>query len=185
MGAVARPNLANEFDRSAIEQASCTIPTYSATMVAGTPASSATDIMTLTGSATRTIKILRWVVSGLATSAGAFDFLLIKRSTANAGANTGLTEVPWDSRDAAATATGRQYTANPTPGTAVGTVAAIKATLTTAAGGLVNVPTEYELVGPQHKPIVLRGTDEVLALNLNAVTITGGAITSFVVWTEE
>lgn len=161
--------------------------TYSASAVALAPAASATDIFTLTGSGTKTVKITRVQISGIATAAGAYDVVFLKRSTANsAGTSSDLTEVPYDSNDAAATATALSYTANPTTGTLVGNLQAKKITVSTAGGAIPIIPTELtfdERAG--ERPIVLRGTGQVFAINLNGVTVTGGSLTLDVTWTEE
>jgi len=98
-------------------------PTYSAAIGALVTAGAATDIFTITGSATKTIRITRIRIGGNSTTATWHIFLGIKRSTANTGGtSTVLTRVPHDSLNAAATATIRAYTANPTLGTTVGTL---------------------------------------------------------------
>src|SRR6266550_8344389 len=83
--------------------------TYSAAKVGLVPGSSATDFFTLTGSATKTVRITRITITATTTSATpvALDILLLKRSTANTGGtSTGSpTAVPHDSANPAATAT--------------------------------------------------------------------------------
>lgn len=178
--------------RSAVpaSQSQATSPqyTYSAVAVAATPAATATDFLTLTGSASRTIKVLRWrvAVSVTAGSASPFDVQLVKRSAANTGGTaTTPTAVPWDSTFPAAGATARLYSANPTLGTPVGALRALRATTTTGTGQLALLQGEFELVDPQHGPVVLRGAAEVLALNFNGASPANAVVTSEVVWTEE
>ena len=172
--------------RTLIEGDTSRKPTYSASMVAVSVAALASDIMTLTGGTGALVKVVRVVVSGIATAAGAFDVLLVKRSAANSGGTAALLDiVPRDSNSATPAAIARSYTANPTVGTGLGTVAAARITVTTAAGAIGNAPQAFELLGPQSQPVALRGSGEVLALNLNATTITGGSITAYVEWTEE
>lgn len=159
--------------------------TYSAAITGLAPAASATDLFTITGSGTKTVKVLRVQVSGTATAAGAYDFQLIKRSTANSGGtSTSPAAVPHDTNDAAATATINAYTANPTLGTTVGTVRSIKGTVTTAAGAISNVPSEVDFNTRGGEPWTLRGTSQVLALNLNAATMTGGSVNIDIEWIE-
>lgn len=159
--------------------------TYSAAITGLATAVSATDVFTLTGSATKTIRVTKVEVSGIATAAGAFTIQLLKRSTADtAGTSSTPTRVPHDSTSGAATATVLAYTANPTTGNLIGLVGLRKITLTTAAGGLVNVP-QYLDYTRNEKAVILRGTSEVLAVNLNGVTVTGGAFDVAVTWTEE
>jgi hypothetical protein len=61
------------------------IPSFAVAGVGITPAATPTDLLTITGSATRTVHIRRITVSGLATTAGTMDVSLVRRSTADAG----------------------------------------------------------------------------------------------------
>lgn len=170
--------------------------TYSAAKVGLVPASSATDIFTVTGSATKTVRITRIALTATTTSAtpAALDVLLLKRSTANTGGtSTGSpTAVPHDSDNAAVSATVLAYTANPTVGTLVGTAlrnAKFFQTLGTSTA--TDFPAKDQIVWEfgRHagaQAIVLRGTSEVLAINLNGVTATATASFDIdVEWTEE
>lgn len=163
--------------------------TYAATISALSVAASATDIFTLTGSATKTVRVTRLLVSASQTSAANVLLQLLKRSSANTGGtSTTPTAVPYDSADSAATATVRAYTANPSSlGTLVGVVAAVKAFLSTGSGNNSNSTIlEYHFGAPNNaKEIVLRGTSEVFSLNLNAFTVAGGVFAISVEWTEE
>ena len=162
------------------------ITSYSASVTDLATAATATDVFTITGSATKTIRVTRIQISGIATTAGAFDVALIKRSTANtAGTSSAPTLVAHDSSSAAATAVVRAYTANPTLGTAVGTLQVRRIVLTTAAAGVAETPTVIELGLRGEQPIFLRGVTEVLAVNLNGVTVTGGSFDIDVTFTEE
>lgn len=159
--------------------------TYSASVTVAT-AATATDVVTLTGSASKTIRITEVRVSGIATTAITTPVLLIKRSAANTGGtSTALTAVPHDSTNAAATATGLAYTVNPTGlGAAVGTVRndriSFALTATASAG-----PDVWDFGNRPSQALVLRGTSQVLAVNLNGVTVTGGSLSVDIEWTEE
>lgn len=159
--------------------------TYSASTVAFAYAASGTDIFTLTGSATKTIRITRIAVTGTQTTGAMRDVLLIKRSAANTGGTSStLTAVPHDSTSAAATAVARSYTVNPSGlGSTVGTMRAEKFFL---AGTAVVSGSLIADFGPRYgQSIVLRGTGELLAVNMNAVTSTGNSMTITIEWTEE
>lgn len=162
------------------------IASYSAAAVGLVTTATATDVFTITGSSTKTIKITRIAFSG-STTAGSgigFNCQLIKRSTANSGGTSStLTNVPNDSSNAAATATVRSYTANPTVGTAVGTIRAIR--YSTTATGAVTTQVEWDFGVRPAQPIVLRGTSEVLAINFSSTTITGPIFNFGIEWTEE
>ncbi len=155
------------------------------------PAASTTDVFTIYGSASKTVKILRIDMNNTCTTASASltdKIFLIKRSSApTGGTSTTLTAVPLDSNNAAATATNvKSFTANPTVGGTVGTIAScalygLIATQNSLA--FVNV-FDHRLTG---QPIVLRGTSEGVAINYAGVTPGGGTpLLSFTVtWIEE
>lgn len=149
-----------------------------------------TDIFTITGSATKTVRITRLMITGVQSTPSSVSFFFIKRSAADTGGTSAtLTAVPSDSSSSAATATVRQYTVNPTAlGAAVGTIMSFKKVVQIAAvAGNVSsdVPTEFYFGNNPAQAIVLRGTSEVLAINLGGVTVTGGSWLCTVEWTEE
>lgn len=163
--------------------------TYSASVKGIVPASSATDIFIINGSGSTTVRVTRVEITGSATTEAAFDVSLIVRSAANTGTQAANpTAVPHDSNDAAATATVGTYTTNPTVGTAVGPIRTQKM--------LLNIPSSTG-VGPSdrlmfdfgtrpgERAVVLRGTAQGLAVNLNSGSPAGGLIDISVTWTEE
>lgn len=162
------------------------LPTYSS-FSSFTVAATATDIFTLTGSSTKTIKIKSVIISGTNTGNTNALIILLKRSTANSGGtSTTLTAVPHDSNSSAATATARSYTANPTIGTLVGNIMGQLLFLPTLSSTNVsgNESINYDKIGGQ--PIILRGTGEVFSVNLNGTSITGTTVMDISVhWTEE
>lgn len=146
-------------------------------------AAAATDIFTITGSATTTVFVTKVIISGIQTTAGLTDVQLIKRSTADtAGTSTAATAIPHDSSDAAATATCLAYTANPTTGTAVGT---FRRGYVPVAGAtsVVNPLIVFDF-GDKGRPVVLRGIAQVLAVNLGGATLTGGTFDIAIEWFE-
>ncbi len=162
--------------------------TYSAASGPFTPASSPTDVFTITGSATKTIRVTRIAFTMNQTTSSARDVLVIKRSTANSGGtSTLLNNVPVDSQNAAATATVRSYTTNPTLGTSVGTIRSRKVFVATLTGNNSNSDEVLLEFGSRTdtQNLVLRGTNEVLSINLNGVTSTGNSASCSVEWIEE
>lgn len=136
------------------------------------PASSATDIAVLPGNATNTVLLYRIQVTCTQTTAGIVTLQLIKRSAADSsGTHSNMTVVPDDANYSAGVSVPLTYTANPTTGAAVGNVDTVvfgcMATGTTS-------PNDIYIFKPA-KPIVLRGTAQQLAVNLNAATISGGS----------
>lgn len=162
--------------------------TYSATSaIAFASAASPTDIFTITGSNSKTVRILRIGFSATQTTAGTVNVLLIKRFSANAGGTSAAaTSVPHDSTDSAATATVLNYTANPTSlGTSVGTVRAVRAFIPTTGTAAASQYYEFDVGDRAEKAIILRGNTQVLSVNLNSTTVSGGLWTIWVEWTEE
>lgn len=158
--------------------------TYGASIPDLTVASTATDIFTITGSTSKTIRITSFSISGTRTTSSAITIILLKRSTANSGGTSTIrTAIPYDSNDSAATATVRAYTANPTTGTLIGNIATDTMFFSNGGGQQQNL--RYDFGDRPSKAIVLRGTSEVLAINLNSVSVTGSDFNIYVEWTEE
>lgn len=154
------------------------IPTYASNSGATsfTVAASTTDFLTLFGSASKTIEILKVFV--IPTNSGAGNYwdhaFLIKRTAVNTGGTSAAQVITkLDSTDPTATATPLQYTANPS-GLGAGTV--IHQTR------ISHMPFSYYFVdsnGPMGiifdsdkfgKPIILRGVAEGLAVNYNGAS---------------
>lgn len=158
--------------------------TYSAA-VTFAPAAAATDVFTITGSATKTIRITEIRVTASQTvAASSFPISLIVRSAANtAGTSASVTAVPHDSLDAAATATVKSYTANPSGlGAAVGSVRVERMEATTS-GGAAPPASTFIFGNKPSKAIVLRGTSQLLAVNFNANAAATAQVA--IEWTEE
>lgn len=160
--------------------------TYAAATVHVAISPLATDVFTITGSGTKTVKITKVEMSGAVATAGIITVQVVKRSTANsAGTSSAGVAVPYDSNSAAATATTLLYSVNPTLGTLVGAVVYkrlfVPATTSVADG---NYQTLWSLERAV-QPITLRGTGQVLAINFAGVTPTGGAYSFGFEWTEE
>jgi hypothetical protein len=229
-----------------------------------TPAASATDILTINGSSSRTIRVKRISLSGIATSAVSIPISLIRRSTANGtgtfvyqqtvkhdindvGYNVNLQQasvattvltinndyqngngvvfsnvgsltnvfvgvyyyvvsasatafsLATTSGGAAlalagtigtaalstqATALITAYSANPgSLGTSAGTLRA--AYIDLPLTGAIDNTVTWQFGDKNDKPLILRGTTDVLAVNLGGVTATGGSITADIQWEED
>lgn len=149
-------------------------------------ASGNTDVFTIYGSATKTIRITRMMVSGNVTSGTTtIPLALVKRSSVDTGGTpNALSAVPHDSQNAAATATINWYSANPTGlGTTVGSGLATQK-LALPAIGTVNNVAIFDFGTRPAQAVVLRGTSEGLCLNLATTTSTGGTMNIYIEWTE-
>ena len=147
-------------------------------------ATAPTDIFTLTGSATKTIRVTRVTITGTQTTASQITIILLKRLTANtAGTSTAQTAVSHDSNAAAATGAVLAYTANPTTGTLIGNLRSRKVFVGAVTGNSDEYITEFGTRNCQ--AVVLRGTGQVFAINLNAATIAGSSFNIGIEWTEE
>jgi hypothetical protein len=146
------------------------------------------DMVVLSGSATRTVKISKIRLYARQTTTAYDTFHLLKRSSANTGGSSvSVTIVPADSGNAAATASAVYYTSNPTVGTLLGDISTFVTVVptTTAAVGNTNV---FELYNAKNEaqPLTLRGTAESIALNFGGVALPAGLKVQLeVTFTEE
>jgi hypothetical protein len=165
---------------------------YSAAITGLVAPSGSTDLFTITGSASKTVRITRIGISATQSNQNIVNLVLLKRSSANSGgASTSLTAVPHDSQNPAASAIISGYTANPsTLGTLVGNLRVdklfIPATTPSGSAGIGSVAVLIiEFGNRPSQGLVLRGTNEVVAINLNGTTINGSSFDAYIEWTEE
>lgn len=151
------------------------------------PAANPTDLITIRGSASKTIRLRSVVITGAATTASNIILALIKRSAANTGGtSTNPTIIQRDTNDDAATALIAQYTANPSGlGASLGSFDGARLNIAPAAnGGIDRVAFQYGWLND--KAPILRGVSEFFALNLGgAVWPAGGALDVAIAWTED
>lgn len=162
------------------------VPTYAAAAKNFTLAATPTDVCILNGSSTKTVYVLRVSVTGLKTTAGLSQVVLFKRTAANTGGTAvGATEVALDSADEVATAAMQHYTANPTPG--AGTQIYSNYITFQAPAGTQDATSHTVSFGSTpgvNKYVVLRGTAQGLAVNLDGATLTGGVFNCTFEWVE-
>jgi hypothetical protein len=161
-------------------------PTYSATGT-GPIATNSTDVCSLGGSATKTIKVRRIILSGGATAVVTDPVAIIKRGTAlnNAGSAV-MAQIAYDSANSAGTATLAEFysTAPATLGTVVGMIADPYFTYSNYTTGISN-GSQQLYYGEFGSPIVLRGVLQSINVNHNASAPAGAFITCTFEWTEE
>jgi len=161
-----------------------------------TPAATPTDLITVTGSATKTVRLVSLKLYTTNTAAGSQQVFLVKRSTVDTtGTFVAATSVPVDSANNAATATVGHYTANPGAlGTAVGTLHTLRISSPAAVpGAFVGGNSD---IGVELLPInmllftdsvsTLRGITEQLVVNFAGAALVIGQTHAYtIIWTEE
>lgn len=161
--------------------------TYSFVALGVTPAASPTDILTIQGSASKIIKVRSIGLAGSALAATNILPTLIRRSTANgAGASTAPVFAKHDNNDPVATAVATLYSANPASlGNAVATLDGGRLNLAPAANGSID-RLVFQYGWFNEKPIVLRGVNDWLCLNLGGAAIANTPLLDIsVIITEE
>jgi hypothetical protein len=145
-------------------------------------AASATDIAVLAGNATNTVLVNRVQVTCTQTTAGIVTLKLIRRSTADSSGTSSSMTIGKDDTNfsAAGTAAPLVYTANPTTGTTDSTIDTVS--FGCMASGSAT-PNDIYIYRPL-KPLVLRGTSQQLAVNLNGATVSGGSFNVTFNWEE-
>jgi hypothetical protein len=148
-----------------------------------TVAASATDVAAIFGNVTTTVQVTKIKVTGIQTTTGTPEVLLIVRSTANSGgSSSNMSVARHEQADSANSSTPITYTANPTPGTSAGTLRRAYLPVGSAASALSG---EFIFEARDEiKPIVLSGTAQGLVVNLNGVTVTGGIFNIVIEWVE-
>lgn len=157
------------------------------------PASSATDIACITGSATKVVRVQSVRISGTAGTLVTLPVLLNKHTVANTGGTAAVTTalpvpVSLDTgtvTTAGATATTTAYTANPT----------VDATALQVDAKTVSFNVTSALVGGSEaffdyrqrvfmEPPTLRGIAQQLCLNLGGISVSSGLLAVGFSWTE-
>jgi hypothetical protein len=164
------------------------VPTYSAAAHFVPAVTASKDIFTVSGSATKTVRVTRLQCSGTSTAAAAIPVVLNKyAAAATGGTATTLTAVGSDSSDSAATSVVKAYTAAPTNGTGGGAVRAGTLQTDVPTGATAN-PLSYVFAGviPERMGMILRGAAQNLTLTVGATALSAGtALDCFVEWTEQ
>lgn len=159
-------------------------PTYDASFVFAAGAA-AQDVFTITGAAGKIIRLLHASLTGTQTTTSVATVDLIRRSTANSGGtSTTVAAVKTDSQIAAASATVRAYTANPTAGTLVGFIQTDKVAITDTSGVRVLNPSQFLSYENDIIPIAIIREGEVVAINLAGQTLAGSSLSCHFRWQE-
>lgn len=168
--------------------------TYSAVFIGLVPAASTTDLVCIAGSATKTIRLQNFTISGSGTAIS-IPITLLRRAAANTGgtaagttANPANTISKRDTGQATASATLIAYTANPTiPDSAPTYIDSQQLGVVATTVGVINSPNVFDFGGDDPsllQPPTLRGAAQQICLNLNATSATA-LLTGSLTWTEE
>ena len=159
--------------------------TYMAATGAFTPPATPTDLATIIGSATTVVKILKIVLCATQTTAGVNTYYLKKYSSANTGGTSATpTIVPVDANNSAATAVVRNYTANPTLGTPIGSMDIVRLNTPTPTGNIQPVWV-WDFMNGMVEPITLRGIAHQLSINFNGAALPSGLSVAVSIWFSE
>jgi hypothetical protein len=162
-------------------------PTYRGGIIALATMATPQDIITLTGSPLVVARLLMVEVWIGATAAAAFEFQLRFNSAASTGGTSTVpVAVSADPADPAASCALAAYTVQSTPGTAVGIIAAGRASGPILAGAGSVTPLVWWFGGNNDKCPVLRTAAQQIALNGNGAALPGGMLISCrYTWSEE
>lgn len=174
-------------------QSEPSVATFGASGYGIVPASSATDVACVTGSATKVVRIQQVRLSGTAGTLVTLPVILFKHTVANTGGTAAATTalpvpVSFDtqtSTSAAATATTTAYTANPTVDASALQVDAEVASfnVTTALVNGSQAFFDYR-ARPYFEAPTLRGVAQQLCVNLGGISVSSGLLTASFIWTE-
>lgn len=158
--------------------------TYGAGGVNITPAATPTDVATIYGSATKTIRVKSVTLCGSGSDNATMNVSLVKRTAVNtAGTSASASMAKFDSIDNNATATVKQYTANPS-GLGAGYDLAVSKIRFGVPG--VGECKTWDFGTRNDKAVVLRGAAQGLAIDLNGGTLpTAPKFSYSFEWTEE
>ena len=143
------------------------------------------------GSSTKTIIVKRIAVSGATLTAVAYLTVNIVKfsSAASGGTATSAPLVPMDSNFPTSTAAFvKYYTAAPTAGTTIGSIATSRTLFQSTTAAAAGLPRDYVFdFGdmPETKGIVLRGTTQGLGLIWPVAPATTVTLSVDIEWTEE
>lgn len=163
--------------------------TYTYAISATAPYATPQDYIVITGSATKTIKIVRIELSGAATAATGVIYTLKKHIVANtSGTATNPTPMKHDSSDGAASATVSLYSVAPTTDATATIWKTVRVDLVVAPAAQAYVTDRYvyDYKAQIDEPLTIRGIAQEFALNLGGAAIPSGAVLDIAVtWTEE
>jgi len=162
--------------------------TYSYVAADYAPAAGATDVVVLTGSSSKVIRINRIQITADSTAPSVIDLYVFKRSAANTGGtSTNPYAVKHDSANTTASGVVTLYSANPSALGAGWLIRADHYALPAASStGYPGAPWFEDFGVRNDQPIILRNANESIAISLNGQTLPAGLNLYITIsWTEE
>jgi hypothetical protein len=171
--------------------------TYSAIWIGLAPAASTTDIICISASSTKTVRLQSLSISGSAGTTLSLPVTVLRRATLDSGgtaasttANPANTIGKRDTGNGTASATLISYTANPTINDTSPTYldsAQLAISLTTMA--TVSIPVRFDWAKDTENllqaPTLTLGSTQQICANLNSTSLASGLLTGSITWTEE
>lgn len=156
---------------------------YRAASAPFAPGATPQDVFTISGSATRTVRVTEMGIYTVQTTAGINAWLLNRRSAANTGGTSAVVAaVPNDDAYLAATAVVRQYTVNPVAGALLGSPWSGRI-VSPAPASLPSMLGKEIVFG--RAAIILSGASDVLSWNLGGIVLPAGlSVQAYVSWEE-
>ncbi len=175
--------------------------TYSSSFFGLVPAASATDVVCITGSATKVVRVASVKLGGTAGTLVTLPVVALRRATADTAgtaatttANPGVTTQiaardTGQATNASATAVLISYTANPTINDAAPVyVDAANLTLGVTSAATTPLITYFDWskdIENNIQPPTLRGVAQQLCINFETISVSSGLVAGSITWTEE
>jgi hypothetical protein len=151
--------------------------TFAIFLPALVPAANTTDVVTISGSATKKVRLREIMFTGAATAASNILLNIMKRTAPNTGGTFApQTLVNRDSTDATATSVVNLYTANPTGlGASAGLMDGGRLNIAPAANGSID-RLWFQYSWLNDKAPLLNGVNEFFAINLGGAAWPAGGL---------
>jgi hypothetical protein len=147
-------------------------------------AAAAGDVLVLVPTASKGMAIHRIEVSGTATAATVLNCSIVARATfPTGGTQSALVSLPMQSTFPATANSVLAYTANNTPGSLTGTIAAKKLFVSTATTQPQICVFDFNVL-TGYNPYIIPAGITTVAVNLGGVAIAGNSFAFTVVWSD-
>lgn len=161
-------------------------PTYRACAVAQTLYSTAAAVLVeIIGSSTKTVRVKKILVWGQAATKFYAELTLGRATAASAGSASALTAGLMDKNDAAATAIVNIYTAAAASGTGFAAFDAKIMGVAAPSATMIAQPVVWDFCLNNDKPLILRGTGDVMEIYNNTTGLGAGTFGCMVEWEED